>query len=183
MSALPADGLPLAELWPSLRALSREAFLAEYAAPFLVELAAAAPKDFKDFHTFHGEPREALSDVGDDPDAGVTAESRVWHVAKRSDVFPGKITIGRSTNNDLLIQNPRVSKLHAWFVGEGDRIALVDAESSNGTFHNGRRLDGLERVALKNRDQLSFGGTARFVFVDAGHFYQRAKLIMRGATR
>ena len=71
------------------------------------------------------------------------------------------LTVGRSPDCDLVIDDPSVSKHHAtlsW--DEGARRVLVeDQGSSNGTHLNGEELN--LKMAVKDGDTLSFG-EARF---------------------
>jgi len=53
-------------------------------------------------------------------------------------------TVGRARENDILIDNPAVSRHHAIIHKKGDRFAIKDLESANGTFVNGRRVDSAE---------------------------------------
>jgi len=51
-----------------------------------------------------------------------------------------KLTIGRSSRNDICISDPFASRLHAEIRRENDQISLVDNGSANGTFVNGLRV-------------------------------------------
>ncbi|HVZ17901.1 MAG TPA: SpoIIE family protein phosphatase [Terriglobales bacterium] len=72
-------------------------------------------------------------------------------------------SIGRKTENDLVISDPRVSREHAIIVQEVDGFYVVDKGSKLGTFVNGERID---RQRLKKNDKLEFGvrGEAYAVF-------------------
>lgn len=167
------------EFWPLLRALSREAFLAEYPHPFLLEVTGGAAPPPALFHTVHDLSRSRI-EAPDDPEVGVTPESRVFGVRKFTAQFAGKITVGRSKNNDVMVDDPRVSKLHSYVTVADSVHTLVDAESSNGTFHNGERLPPMGRAKLANRDQVGFGGNARFIYVEPAHFQRRARFLLHG---
>ena len=67
---------------------------------------------------------------------------------------PSLISIGRKTENDLVIADPRVSREHAIIVHEVDGFYVVDKESKLGTFVNGERI---QRQKLKKNDRLEFG--------------------------
>ena len=185
VESLPASGRPLGEFWADARTLSREAFLATFPDPVLLELAGPPDAALRQFETMVVEARANITHAGAgaDPDAGVGPESRVFAIRKCTRMFPGKITVGRTTNNDLILREGRVSKLHAWFVREGETCTLVDAESSNGTFVNGTRLAPLGRADLKPRDQVAFGSQARFVYVPAAQFFRRAPFLVKGGPR
>lgn len=63
-------------------------------------------------------------------------------------------SIGRKTENDLVISDPRVSREHAIIVHEVDGFYVVDKGSKLGTYVNGERID---RRKLKRNDRLEFG--------------------------
>ncbi len=62
--------------------------------------------------------------------------------------------IGRKTDKDLVIADPRVSRDHAQIVLEAGEFYLVDLGSKHGTFVNGNRVD---RHRLQKNDRLEFG--------------------------
>jgi hypothetical protein len=75
--------------------------------------------------------------------------------------------LGRHRNNDVVLQDAKVSAFHARIDHAGDEYVLVDLDSRNGTFVRGQRVT---QVALRSGDELRFGLT-RAVFVvddDAG---------------
>ena len=68
------------------------------------------------------------------------------------------ITIGRSTDNDVVILNPFVNKEHCRI----ERIAewhyrITDLQSTNGTFVNGKRVDG--SMVIGPYDEVHVGGS------------------------
>ena len=64
------------------------------------------------------------------------------------------LTIGRGERNDVVIQDPAVSKHHAKIDPVGDRFVLIDLQSKNGTFVN----ENLEVSHwLKHGDVISIG--------------------------
>ncbi len=63
-------------------------------------------------------------------------------------------TIGRRTDRDLVMADPRVSREHAQFVRESDGIYIVDNSSRHGTFVNGERVN---RRKLVRNDRVEFG--------------------------
>jgi serine phosphatase RsbU (regulator of sigma subunit) len=68
-----------------------------------------------------------------------------------------KMSIGRSSRNDICIGDPFASRLHAEIKREGDQVLLVDAGSANGTYLNGQRVTGT--VALHVGDLIRIGET------------------------
>jgi len=82
----------------------------------------------------------------------------VLAVKKTIELFPSMITVGRTQNNDLVIDDVQISKLHAFFQVTGERVSLHDAGSRNGTFVGNTQLksDG-PGTALVSGQQIRFG--------------------------
>jgi hypothetical protein len=67
-----------------------------------------------------------------------------------------ELTIGRRADQDIVLDDPSVSRAHARiYVASGD-AALEDAGSTNGTALNGRRI-GSGRVAVRDSDRIQIG--------------------------
>lgn len=79
------------------------------------------------------------------------------------------ITIGRMNGNDVCIRHPDVSRFHA-FLHEDDGFALVDADSTNGTFIDGvaapQRRAAAPPARLRSKQLIRFGPVTT-AFVDA----------------
>ena len=65
------------------------------------------------------------------------------------------ISIGRGLDNDLVIDDPRVSRHHAQITFRHGHYLLRDQRSTNGTFVNNQPI---ETVVLASGDRVSFGG-------------------------
>ncbi|HZS07276.1 MAG TPA: SpoIIE family protein phosphatase [Blastocatellia bacterium] len=68
-----------------------------------------------------------------------------------------RLTIGRSARNDLCLEDPFSSRLHAEVRQRDDGIWVSDLGSANGTFLNGHRLTSPAR--LRNGDRIRIGET------------------------
>jgi transcriptional regulator of acetoin/glycerol metabolism len=55
---------------------------------------------------------------------------------------PGERTVGRASGADIVLDDPRVSRLHAKLGRTGGTLVLEDLGSLNGTMHNGHPLRG-----------------------------------------
>ncbi|HEY7544857.1 MAG TPA: SpoIIE family protein phosphatase [Blastocatellia bacterium] len=62
-----------------------------------------------------------------------------------------RLTIGRSSRNDICLGDPFASRLHAELRKEGDHVLLIDNGSANGTYLNGQRLTGTARLYVGDR--------------------------------
>ncbi len=71
------------------------------------------------------------------------------------DILEERLSIGRDTRNDIVIDNTYISGFHAEFIRHADGVyELLDLKSSNGTFVNGQRI---ERSRVKGGDKIRFG--------------------------
>lgn len=68
-----------------------------------------------------------------------------------------RTTIGRSARNDLCVEDPFTSRLHAEIRRQGDHFLLSDLGSANGTYLNGMRLSATTQ--LHDRDRVRIGET------------------------
>ncbi len=63
--------------------------------------------------------------------------------------------IGRATNNDIVINDPEMSRQHAQLIPQGDGYAVQDLGSTNGTFVNGQRIANM--TPIYQGDVVAFG--------------------------
>lgn len=63
--------------------------------------------------------------------------------------------IGRNQDNDIVLNNDRVSRYHAEIVCEGESLKVVDRQSRNGVWVNGQRIK--EAAELKPGDKVRIG--------------------------
>ncbi|MGE0887105.1 MAG: PrsW family glutamic-type intramembrane protease [Blastocatellales bacterium] len=82
-------------------------------------------------------------------------EERIAYILNENEIL-----IGRTLNNAFVIEHPSVSKRHARIRAENDQYALIDLESSNGTFVNGKRIS---ETRLEDGCEVRFG-RAHFVY-------------------
>ncbi len=99
-------------------------------------------------------------------DRGYCLRGWVGQTERRFLLAPGENRIGGAEAADLLLLVPGVSRRHACLVQDGERLALEDLGSRNGTFVNGRRID---RGEVRPGDALRFGPVElRLEEIDAG---------------
>jgi pSer/pThr/pTyr-binding forkhead associated (FHA) protein len=69
-----------------------------------------------------------------------------------------RLSVGRTKENDLVINDPSISKIHAALVLNLDRQLMVaDTGSTNGTFINNQRISYGRAVVINEGDKLKFG--------------------------
>jgi len=70
-------------------------------------------------------------------------------------ILPGSIkTIGRSTGAEFIVEATMVSRLHCRLTAGATELEVVDLDSTNGTFVNGKRVT---RSKLNAGDRLGVG--------------------------
>jgi hypothetical protein len=76
--------------------------------------------------------------------------------------FIERVTVGRATNNDIVIRDDSVSKTHAWFArGEEGNVFIADSGSRNKTMINGLA------IPLQSPEEVNSGDAIRFGAVEA----------------
>lgn len=179
--AIPSTGLRLPTFWEAVRAQSPEAFAAEYPDPFLLQLASLRPDEMSP------EARRGQRDSGPTVSAssgrlrGIPllpwADTRVVTLSKRTDTFPGQITVGRSTTCDVVVASPLASKQHAALARQGDQWILTDLGSRNGTTVGGQPAVTMRPTPVDFGVELTFGDT-RWLFVLPFFFHHAVKTLL-----
>ena len=80
----------------------------------------------------------------------------------RIDLAGEQMTVGRSPDTDIFLDDITVSRQHAHFDFDGDGWKLVDLGSLNGSYVNRKRVD---QVQLMNGDEIQIG-KYRFHYVN-----------------
>ena len=84
----------------------------------------------------------------------------VWQLAR------GTLTIGRSAECDIVLDDRQVSRQHARVAWREDHYEIEDLGSKNGTHLNGREVTGVKR--LRDGDEIQIALGFKLAFVDAG---------------
>jgi pSer/pThr/pTyr-binding forkhead associated (FHA) protein len=91
-------------------------------------------------------------------DMPLDVDLEIFPLAKKSGAsFPDRITIGRTANNDVVIADPSVSRLHAYIKRSGQAWSVTDAGSKNGSWLRGIALEPRKELALPPSAVLRFG--------------------------
>jgi ABC-type multidrug transport system ATPase subunit/pSer/pThr/pTyr-binding forkhead associated (FHA) protein len=67
------------------------------------------------------------------------------------------VTIGRTPDNQIVVNHAQVSSKHAQIVKVGDQLLLEDRGSANGTFVRGQRLGPGQRVPVNSGEKVFIG--------------------------
>ena len=76
--------------------------------------------------------------------------------------------IGRSPNAEIYVDDRSVSKSHCKVLVEGGQVSLIDLESTNKTIINGKHVQPMNSIVLKNNDQVKTGNVI-FKFLEKGN--------------
>lgn len=63
-------------------------------------------------------------------------------------------TVGRAPRADFIVDAPLVSRLHCRLTAGAAEVEVLDLDSTNGTYVNGKRV---ERATLRGGDRLGVG--------------------------
>ena len=177
---MAVDHQVAADFWSANQRRDPDSFVKLYPHPFLVETSVQTFGGAQSFQTRPGvEAFELMIQEG--YARAIKPQSKVFTVAKRTATFPGKISIGRAKNTDIVIPDGDLSKLHALIALEGGRYRISDADSKNGTFVNGRRLEPGEVREVKDDDLVWFGPRISFRFLAPVTFHARLTAMGAGA--
>ena len=84
--------------------------------------------------------------------------------------FADRITIGRTANNDVVVNDSSVSRLHAYIRRDGNGWVVADAGSKNGSWLRGERLEARREKPLASRSVLRLGEVELTFYVAADLF-------------
>ncbi len=90
-------------------------------------------------------------------DCLVIIHQRSAHAGKHFKLGDSPTRIGRDTDNEIVIDDPGVSRRHARLERRQHKLVLMDVGSKNGTLLNDRELARVEE--LRNGDRIKIGST------------------------
>jgi hypothetical protein len=98
-------------------------------------------------------------------------ELEVYPLAKKPGAsFPDKITIGRTSNNDVVIPDSSVSRLHGYVRKDKNGWVFADAGSKNGSHLRGVRVEPRRELPLSSRVAVRIGDV-ELTFYTAADLY------------
>ena len=159
-----------------LLALGREEFLAAAAPAALVRYRAHPPDPGPaGLVTLTTTIDEDFVDPVDEtmPHGKLTSEPEMelYPLAKKPGAsFPDRITIGRTDNNDVVVADHSVSRLHAYVRRVGDVWVVADAGSKNGSWLRGEALEARRERPIVSRAILRLGDVDLTVYLAADLF-------------
>ncbi len=96
-------------------------------------------------------------------------------VRKRADsnVFALMVTVGRASNNDVVVPDGRVSKFHCYLRRVASTWTISDASSMNGTWVDGRPLPAQGSLPLGPSARVRLGDGLELEFLEPEALYER----------
>jgi two-component system cell cycle response regulator len=101
--------------------------------------------------------RDALAQANKAPPALVCLIGSTSVQGKRWEIQKARMSVGRSIENHVLIDDPSVSKQHAMLRKSGRDVLLTDMNSTNDTIVNGRAIPPDTPIQLRHNDQIQIG--------------------------
>ena len=155
--------------------LGREEFLASSAPAVLVRYRHTATEDDLGSATLtldqDSETVEETMPLGREWMTGATADIEVYPLAKKPGAsFPDRITIGRTPNNDIVIVDHSVSRLHSYLRHDGKQWVVADAGSKNGSWLDRSLLEPRKERLVMSKQTLRIGDVD-LVFFTAADLY------------
>ena len=154
----PSGSIELESFAKSVEHMTEELFCRAFKQPFLVQADKSAASM----------PQEAFDTAYIDTDIlPLSAEYAclIFPIVKHGrNAFADMVTIGRTSNNDLVVPHLNVSKFHAYFRRVKGKWALRDANSKNGTFIAEKRLQPGQDYRLIDKSLISLSDRIGFIF-------------------
>ncbi|MDQ3334408.1 MAG: FHA domain-containing protein [Myxococcota bacterium] len=145
----------------NLAALGRDEFLSSAAPAAFVRFRAIDAKEDPIEQTLSMDT--GVDEVDETMPIGKVSLSDVVHmeiyplVKKAGASFPDRITIGRTSNNDIVVADASISRLHAYVRRDGRQWVVADGGSKNGSWLKGSPLEARRERPLETRVVLRLG--------------------------
>jgi hypothetical protein len=162
----------LAEFSSEGRDLTLDEFVERFPHPFLL-VGRFQSQEGSAFGTVMADNGLNSEDNASDTSDSDLDDENVYPIVKSGrNTFEKLFTVGRSPNNDIVIDHTSISKLHAYFRQEDDGYTIADAGSSNGTFIEEFPLPQNKDARIESNQPIRFGKTIIATFYTAPDFYR-----------
>lgn len=157
--------------------LNQEDFYKQFKAPVLVSVIAESGMSFQSSPTRMLSDKEQLNPTSHR--ARLNLNASVLELLPIGPKSENKVTIGRSENNDLVLQDETISSQHAVFRFEPDtqKATLQDLESTNGTKIDDSLAIPWRLTPLSNGQIISFGDAVFLFYTKTGLYKMLSELI------
>jgi hypothetical protein len=164
--------------------LDKPAFIKKFANPFIVVEVTEKPGETGGFKTMNenGSGKRPTEPVSKDREGEMVREMLAVSLEKSGrNSFHNMITLGRATNNDVVVEHPSVSKFHAYFRvnPHSQTLTIADAGSSYGTVVDGRQIRKDEPVPLRSGANIRLADSVRATFLTPADFVDYMHLHLR----
>ena len=104
----------------------------------------------------------------------ISNNRKVFELRKRLNSQATDIFVGRAPTNDVVLDDPAVSKSHFRFISipGSNHLQLADMFSTKGTYLNGKKIDPLAKYQVEDHDEISFGTEYQLVYYSPQGFYE-----------
>jgi hypothetical protein len=172
----------LKEFLSQVKGLDEAAFVTRYPHPLLLSeghgAGGASGRAEGDAPTRKlGTVEEIAAYAEDADDAWVVPVTR-----KETSQHPSIITVGRGEECDVRLAHPLISKKHAYFTQDAQGYNLCDADSTNGCFADGNKLEPHQPFRLSDSMALRFGPAVKYRFFGCRAFYAFCSMRLRIRT-
>ena len=106
----------------------------------------------------------------------------VFYAVSKSakNAFADEVTVGRTANNDITIEDNSVSRFHAYLAPDKKGVwSLVDAKSTMGTFLSGKKLKPKTPVPIASGTTFKVG-EVEVQFLDVDGFWKFLQGLLKG---
>ncbi len=162
------QGIRLSDYAESMLKLSLEEFKSTYTKPFLL-VEKAEDRFVEDIDTVS--PADAPGSCKTNPSLSKPVkidEQCVYYIEKPDgSLLTRMISVGRQSNNDIVIPSNAISKFHAFFKYDPAHMtySITDAGSKNGTSLGKQELKPYQPEPIRSKQTLVFGKSIRAIFL------------------
>lgn len=150
-----------------------------YPALYVVDITLGAPGEASESDATTQDGPRLMTMLGKGQNAFRYLHEVGFLVKRPGNPFPNFVSVGRASNNDLVVAVESVSKFHCYFTAESGRWSLTDYRSTNGTELNGRRLEPARPAPVTDGDRIRLGENVVALFLEPASLWRE----LGGPTR